>query len=341
MAEISVFLSLAEDFVGSFLSVGKGVSPNTIKSYKYAFRLLIEFMFTEKHISADEIQFSDLDYTTLLSFFEWITSTRKCSITTRNQRLAALMSFSEYAQNRNFDAAAVFRSSIIKIPIKKTQQGRRSWFDAIEIQILLALPNDRTTIGLRDKVLLCIMYATGARAQEICDLTVANVRFSSMGTTIEIIGKGNKHRRVKISDHAANILKGYLEKRHIEHSPEKHIFSSQTHEKMTISCIEEIVKKYVAKAKEIHPDKFLLEGYSPHSFRHTTATHMLEAGVPLMVIKNFLGHASIQTTQVYAELTQNTVDKHIREWNERWFPRNIQPEVTKPTENRMPDFLTP
>ena len=190
MTNTSIFLSLAEDFVGNFLPVGKGASPNTIKSYKYAFRLLIEFMFSEKNIPADRIQFSDLDYTTLLSFFEWITTKRKCSTTTRNQRLAALMSFSEYAQNRNFDAASVFRNSIIKIPSKKTQQRNRTWFDASEIQILLALPNDRTAIGLRDKVLLCIMYATGARAQEICDLTVANIRFSSNETTVEILGKG-------------------------------------------------------------------------------------------------------------------------------------------------------
>ena len=341
MTEATIFLSLAKDFVGNYLPIGKGSSPNTIKSYKYAFRLLIDFMFSEKNIPADQIQFSDLDYATLLSFFEWITTKRKCSTTTRNQRLAALMSFSEYAQNSNFDAASVFRSSIIKIPAKKTQQRNRTWFDASEIQILLALPNDHTVVGLRDKVLLCIMYATGARAQEICNLKVANIRFSSNETTVEILGKGNKCRRVKISSYAAKVLKGYIEKRHIERSPNRHIFSSQTHEQMTISCIEEIVKKYVSKAKELHPDKFLMNNYTPHSIRHTTATHMLEAGVPLMVIRNFLGHASIQTTQIYADLSQNTVDENIRKWNEKWFPPTIQPEVPKCEDNPMPDFLRP
>ena len=341
MNNTSDFLTLAENYIDSFLPIGKGLSPNTIKSYKYAFRLLIEFMFTEKQISADKIAFSDLNYSTLLSFFDWITNVRKCSITTRNQRLAALTSFSEYAQNRDFDAAAVFRSSIIKIPCKKAQHRNKSWFDRSEMQILLALPDEKTAVGLRNKVLLCIMYATGARAQEICDLTVGSVRFSSTGTTVEITGKGTKCRRVKISDYAACILKGFLKKRCIEHSPDKHIFSSQTHEKMTISCIEEIVKKYVTKAKDLNPDKFLQKGYSPHSIRHTTACHMLEAGVPLMVIKNFLGHASILSTQIYAELTQNTVDKYVLAWNEKWFPRNIQPQNTKPTGAVMPDFLTP
>ena len=124
MTNTSIFLSLAEDFVGNFLPVGKGASPNTIKSYKYAFRLLIEFMFSEKNIPADRIQFSDLDYTTLLSFFEWITTKRKCSTTTRNQRLAALMSFSEYAQNRNFDAAStVLLRSLPRKHNKETAHG--------------------------------------------------------------------------------------------------------------------------------------------------------------------------------------------------------------------------
>lgn len=341
MSENSIFLSLSRDFVETFLPIGKGASPNTIKSYKYTFRLLIEYMFSQKGIPADKIQFSDLDYATLNAFFEWITSTRNCCTSTRNQRLAALVSFSDYAQNRNYDAAAVFRSSIVKIPVKNILQKSRTWFEPNEVHILLALPDEHTNLGLRDKVLLCIMYATGARAQEICDLTVSSVKTSSNGTTIDIIGKGNKHRRIKISDSAASILNSYIVKRRIEHSPERHIFSSQTHEKMTISCIEAIVKKYVSRAKVLYPDKFLQDGYCPHSFRHTTATHMVESGVPLMVIKNFLGHSSIQTTQIYAELTQNTVDKHVKEWNEKWFPHSITQVVQNEPKYNMPEFLTP
>lgn len=339
MNNYSIFLSLSEDFIGNYLSNGKGLSLNTIKSYKYAFRLLIEFMYKQKGIDANKIQFSNLDYNTLLSFFDWIVSIRKCSTKTRNQRLAALMSFSEYAQNRNFDAASVFRNSIIKIPFKKTKSECRSWFDTDEIKIILNLPNEYTAIGLRDKVLLCIMYATGARAQEICDLTVSSIRFSNNNTTIDIQGKGNKYRRVKISEYASKILKNYITKLHIEHTPNKHIFSSQTHEKMSVSCIEEIVRKYIKKAKQQFPNKFLMKSYHPHSFRHTTATHMLEAGVPIMVIKNFLGHSSIQTTQVYAELTQNTVDKYVSEWNEKWF--NDYPTLPEQntSNNNIPSFL--
>lgn len=124
----------------------------------------------------------------------------------------------------------------------------------------------------------------------------------------------------------------------ISHELNRYIFSSQTHEHMTVSCIEEIYKKYVAEAREQHPEMFLQSKYTPHTMRHTTATHMLEAGVPLMAIKNFLGHVSVATTERYAELSQTTTDKHIREWNRRWFwdadPADDPKRQTSPT-----DFL--
>ena len=245
------------------------------------------------------ISFEDLDYDTLSGYFEWILTERKCSETTRNQRLAALLSFSKYAQNRDFDAAAVFRNSIIRIPLSKPRGKRRTWFTAEEMKILLALPDDRTSIGLRDKMILTTLYVTGARSQELCDLTVSCVRKKKDRTAIELNGKGDKSRLVNVSEAYAIMLDSYLRKRRIHGISDRHIFSSQTHEHMTISCVEEIVKKYVRKAKEQHPNLFTMGTYTPHSFRHSTATHMLEAGVPLMAIKKFLGHASIQTTQVY------------------------------------------
>ena len=93
------------------------------------------------------------------------------------------------------------------------------------------------------------------------------------------------------------MLKHYLDWRGISRDLNRHTFSSQTHEHITVSCIEEIYKKYVAEAREQHPEMFLQSKYTPHTMRHTTATHMLEAGVPLMAIKNFLGHASVATTE--------------------------------------------
>lgn len=108
---------------------------------------------------------------------------------------------------------------------------------------------------------------------------------------------------------------------------------------MTVSCIEGIFKKYVTIAKKENPPLFLAGSYPPHSMRHTTASHMLEAGVPLVVIKNFLGHASLQSTQIYAEVSQDTVNRHLKEWNEKWFPSNVDERKTSHSTNRIPDFL--
>ena len=335
----SSFLELLNSFVTEYLPDAVGASPNTIRSYKAAFRLLLKYMYQEKGISADRISFEALDYKTMIDFLLWLERSRGCSATTKNQRLSALSSFSSYAQNRDFAAASVFRSSVTRIPLKRTVHKRRAIFTREEVTILLRIPDDHYEIGLRDKVLLSLMYASGARAQEICDLTVKDIQFSGKGASLNITGKGRKRRRIGVSYGCSSLLEGYIGHRKIVLLPERHIFSSQTHEQMTISCIEEIFKKYVRIAKQKNLDLFLDGSYTPHSMRHSTASHMLEAGVPLAVIKNFLGHSSLQSTQIYAEISQNTVDKHLKEWNERWFPMPSNNEHSTTHNNEMPDFL--
>ena len=316
-----------------------GASPNTITSYKYAFRLLLEFMYSMNGIPADKIAFEQLTFDTMTEFLDWIEKDRGCSASTKNQRLSAIISFSEFAQNRDFVAASVFRSGVIKIPMKKAQKKQRAVFSVQEVSIFLRLPDDGKQIGLRDKVLLSLMYASGARAQEICDLTVGNIQFNIKGATLNIKGKGGKSRRIGIPDNCAKMLQKYISHRRLALKPDNHIFSSQTHEHMTVSCIEGIFKKYIRQAKANNPSLFREHSYPPHSMRHSTASHMLEAGVPIVVIKNFLGHASLQTTQIYAELSQNTVDKHLIEWNEKWFSQNSDVPQESKKNNEMPDFL--
>ena len=338
--DLSKFLTLLSGFLMNYLPLSLGVSDNTVTSYKYAFRLLLEFMYSQKGVSADQVTFEHLDYKTLIEFLNWLEVERKCSSSTKNQRLSALLSFSKYAQNKDFEAASIFRSSVVKIPMKKSHTKPRAVFTAQEVAIFLRLPNENKGTGLRDKTLLSLMYASGARAQEICDLTVKSVEFKTNGTTLNIKGKGGKSRRIGIPANCSKLLFNYMNVRHLVHSPNKHIFSSQTHEQMSVSCIEGIFKKYMRLAKFENPLLFRESSYPPHSMRHSTASHMLEAGVPLVVIKNFLGHISLQSTQIYAELSQNTVDKYLKGWNEKWFPRDINTIEEKKKEGDMPDFLS-
>lgn len=329
------FLGLLNCFFSQYLPSVVGVSSNTIKSYKYTFRLLFQF-FSSKGVIPDSIDFTDLNQETILSFLDWLENTRNCSRSTRNQRHAALISFSKYAQNRNFDAAACFRNAVIKIPMKKARKKHHPPFTIKEVEILFRLPDVKTKFGFRDQVILCTLYASGARAQEICDLRVCDVSKSDARTVLRITGKGNKTRRVVISENCANLLFEFIRRRRIQNCKEAHIFSSLTHEHMTISCIEEIVKKYVRFAKEKHPDLFRETGYSVHSWRSSVATHMIEAGISIVVIKNFLGHSQITTTQIYCELSQNIVDEQILSWNRKWF--NTSFDVKQETDNNL-DFL--
>lgn len=328
-----VFLELLESFLNTYLPCSVGLSINTINSYKQAFRLLLTYMYDQKKVPADKISFSDLDYETLLDFFSWLEKVRGCCGSTRNQRLSALSSFADYAQN------PVFRRDVKKLPSKRYQHKPRAIFTLEEVAILLDIPKKDREIDLRNRTLLSLMYASGARAQEICDLTVGDVKFNKDTVSLTIHGKGGKIRRIGIPKGCATLLSQYIRHRGIADQYERHIFSSQTHEHMTVSCIEEIFKKYVGLARKEHADLFREKSYPPHSMRHTTATHMLEAGVPIVVIKNFLGHSSLQSTQIYAEVTQNTLDKHIKAWNEKWAPKPNIPVDKSTSSPVIPNFL--
>jgi site-specific recombinase XerD len=331
------FLDLLDSFFSDYLPYSAGLSVNTIKSYKNAFRLLMEYLYSARNIDSTSITFKYLDFDTVNSFLNWVEQERRCGIATRNQRLTALSSFAAYAQNRTLDGA-MFANAIDKVPVKTQVESPRTIFTLDELKVLFDLPDKNTTIGLRDCVLLNLMYASGARAQEVCDLTVRSVQFQSGATKLTLTGKGQKTRRIKIAEPCGVLLEQYIARRGLSGQLERHIFSSQTHEHMTTSCIKEIFKKYVSLAKEQNPMLFRDAKYTPHSMRHTSATNMLEAGVPLMAIKNFLGHASVHSTERYAALTQSTVNNYIREWNTKWFPQAITiPDP--PSGNSLPDYL--
>ncbi len=330
------FIDLLEDYFETYLPKVKGLSKATIVSYKTSFRLLMEYMYSCKNLSTDRLTFDQIDEQIIMAFLDWLEKERGCCAATRNQRLSALRAFSIYAQNRDFGSAATFRNNVAKVPKKKEPRKGRSSFTREEIKVLFALPDDSSEIGRRDKTLLCFMYSSGARAQEVCNLTVGDIQFYTDRAGINIHGKGQKMRRIGIPQEAAMILKKYIEHRRIADRYDAHVFSSQTHEKMSVSCIEEIFKKYIATAMIEHPDMFRNK-YSPHSMRHTTATHMLEAGVPLIVVKNYLGHVSLQTTQIYLEISQDTMNNQLKAWNDKWFLK-AEPDK-KEKENHFPDFL--
>ena len=334
----ATFIDLLEYYFESYLPVAKGLSTATVTSYKATFRLLMEFMLTVRNTASDRISFSILSYQVIIEFLDWLESERKCSISTRNQRLSALNAFAAYAQTKNFEEAVAFRNQLAMVPRKKAPRPVRSSFTRSEIRILLSLPDAGSEIGLRDKNLLCFMYASGMRAQEVCDCTIGDIQFYPDRAGINVHGKGQKIRRIGIPLASAQMLKNYIKHRGISDKYDRHVFSSQAHEKMTVSCIEEIYAKYIAYARKSYPGQFR-NNYTPHSMRHTTATHMLEAGVPLIVVKNFLGHVSLQTTEIYTEISQDTMNQKLKAWNDKWFLHQETNEGLSTEKSNVPPFL--
>lgn len=338
------FMSLLGRFFTEYLPKSMNASNNTVKSYKCAFRLLFQFLYEVKKVKQEQITFEILDFDILTDFCDWLINERKNSRTTAKQRIGALASFADYAQSRNIEAGYVFHNSlnnISKKSFRRVKSKPRCSFTRAELKILLSLPDATDKIGWRDLVVLAIMYSSGARAQEICDLTVKDVTHSENGNAIlTLIGKGDKARRVRITADTTKLLDRYISSRKIRDKPDKYVFPSQRNEKMSVSCIEEIFEKYVKKAKELHPEMFNAGRYTPHVMRHTTATHLIEAGIPLPIVKNILGHSSIQTTQVYLDISQQTVDRSIKEWNEKWFPISDDSDTSSDnTYKNIPDFL--
>jgi len=310
-------LLMLEDFFTNYLTDVKGLSDNSITAYQYAFQLLFQYLLSERGLQPDKVTFQDLSGDTIESFLLYLENERACSVKTRNLRRAAIVSFAKFASKRSFSAALPFYTSVAKVP-KKREPKKLGFkhFSKEEVAILLKMQDTSRLIGQRDVTLLSLLYATGARAQELCDITLDDITLGSP-TRIRLTGKGNKSRVVTIPDNCTAILKEYLRVRNLDllssATRDRHLFSSQTHEHMSISCVEGIVKKYVIKAKEQNPQLFKENSYSPHTFRHSIAVHMLEAGDSLVAIKAFLGHSTIATTCIYATVTPELANRYLDE----------------------------
>lgn len=343
MSEAVRILDPLQTWLEDYLPKAEGKKPNTIKSYKETWRLMILFL-ASSGIEPDSITYEMLDYDRITGFLQWLEEKRNCKASTRNNRLSALSKFAKYSLNRDFNSAYIFSKATSVIPFKKENDSiERAYFSRDETKLLLDLPTPRNTMGLRDHVLLQFMYASGARAEEVCIVKVEDVRFLSDGkASVLLHGKGGKTRRIKIAEKPASVLKRYIAQRRIANDAGQYVFHSQRNNRMSVKCIEEIFAKYVNMAKKLYPDLFREKSYPPHSMRHTTAVHMLEAGVPMIVVKQFLGHSQLATTEVYAKLSPEAMNSRITDWDKAYWKDYVDESISNisPARNDgIPDFL--
>jgi site-specific recombinase XerD len=308
-------------FFTKYLPNECGSSPNTVSSYRDTFVLLLGYLRAEKGVRIERLQLQDFHKDLVREFLDWIETGRHCSGATRNVRLTAIHSFFRYLQFEYPDFLLEWQK-ILDIPVKKTERGTLTYMTLEGIKLLLQMPDRRTRSGRRDVALLSLMYDTGARVQEIADLTPSMVRLSAP-STIKLVGKGKKARIVPLMEKQVDILAQYMMENRLN-SPNANqypLFCGRSGEKLTRAGISYILGKYVEMARardaSLVPPKF-----SPHCLRHSKAMHLLQSGVNLVYIRDLLGHVSVQTTEIYAK----TDSRKKREAIEQAYT-DVSPEI--------------
>lgn len=294
------FARLLTSFFSSYLCVERGVSRHTLRSYSHTFTLFIEYVEKKKGISADKLTLNLFTRNLITDFLEWLQVERKCSDNTRNNRLAALHSFVKYMQYEDVTQLGKWQQ-ILTIKAKRKESIT---FTALSIegmrQLLNEIPND-TLAGIRHLAILALLYDTGARVQEIIDLTPANLTLSSPAYVF-LHGKGRKSRVVPIQQKQVDILKQYMRYYGLDNPGREMapLFCNNRGGKLSNSGIAHIINMYASSVRIKYPG-LIPDRISPHSFRHSKAMHLLSAGLNLVYIRDILGHVSITTTEVYAK----------------------------------------
>lgn len=319
-------------FFKDYLPHLKGVSKNTILSYRDTFTLLLLYLKENKKMNVDDIKIDSINNEVICDFLLYLENVRNNSILTRNQRLAAIHSFYNFIKFKELAYNELF-TKILHIPFKKAPKNSISYFSKEEIEILINTPESNQKYGFRDYILLLFMYETAARAQEISDLKKNQLFLNKDNSYIIIIGKGNKSRRIPINQDLTNLLIKYINIFKINN--EDYVFKNRKNNKISTKGIEYILLKYLNNAKEKYPEKFKLN-YSNHSMRHSKAMHLLESGVNLIYIRDFLGHESVVTTEIYARSNPIIKEKNILQNSENI---NTTSKYNENTKKDLLDFL--
>jgi len=284
-------------FFSEYLPGVKNLSTNTILSYRDTFRLLLAYCRDRENIATEKLRIGSFNDKLLLRFLDWLQRERRSSIATRNIRLAAIHSFFSYVQSQE-PGLLLTCQLILKVPFKKCQQPIIQHLTPEQTRNLLAAPGFETRAGRRDTALLSVLYDTGARVQELCDLRVRDVRLDSP-SVIELTGKGSKTRHVPLVANTVKLLRSYMEENGLLRNgcQDAALFFNQRRNKLTRGGISHILRKYAGHISEKPSD--MTKKLTPHVMRHSKSMHMYQAGVSLVYIRDILGHVDIATTDIY------------------------------------------
>lgn len=285
-------------FLQEYAASERNLSPNTRASYRDMLVQLLPYVAKHKGVSVDTLAVTDLSAEVVRAFLAHLESERQCSTSTRNQRLASIHALARFVGGHS-PQHVEWCAQLRMVPIKKGVATLVSYLEKPEIDALLAAPDRSSSQGVRDYSLLLFVYNSGARVSEAASLRIGDIDWHAR--SVRIMGKGSKERRCPLWANTIEQLRRLAAQR----SSDAHVFLNRRGEPMTRYGIHTMIERYVAKLRATTPqlrDKRI----SPHVIRHSTATHLLQAGVDINTIRAWLGHMSLDTTNIYAETDLST-----------------------------------
>ncbi len=289
-------------YLAEHIVTERRLAHNTQKSYRDSFALLVEFLSAKARKPADRLAVDDLTERRVLEFLAHLEQDRGCSVQTRNQRLTAIRAFVRFVGSRD-PARLEWCAQIRSIATKKATPQPISWMSKDEMEALLAVPDCRTPRGLVEHGMLLLLYNTGARVSEATGLQIADLeirRGDGRHALVTLHGKGGKSRQCPLWPRTAAALARLVQGRDDRDA----IFRSRHRRPYTRFGVYRLVERTAAQVPALAARKI-----TPHVVRHTSACHLLKAGVDLNTIRAWLGHVSLETTNIYAEIDCETKAK--------------------------------
>ena len=310
----------------------RGLSGHTVLAYRDTMKLFLQFAVLRSRKACTDLTVSDLSPELVRQFLDYLERVRNNSVRTRNARLAAIHSFFRYLATLDPRLLAQCQH-ILSVPFKRQAQPVFEYLEREEVLEIFRHIAVGSPLGRRDDALLRLLYNTGMRAQELVDLNVNHVRFTRPHYA-RIYGKGKKERTCPLWSETVHALKTYVADRSVRFTDSVPLFTNSKGQQLSRFGLRYIISQRVAKAAKNYPS-LLTRHITPHTFRHTTAMHLLQSGVDLNMIRSWLGHASIETTHGYVEVDLEMKRKTLQAC-EKLLPQN---KKQGPSWKRDPDVL--
>lgn len=328
--------TLIVSFFRNYLANQKGYTRNTIASYSDCIRLLLSYSCDRLGLSFDKLSLEMISDQIILDFLDHLEQDRGNVPQTRNQRLGAIKTFFRFLTIQE-PTVAVVCERVCAISFKKTEHKVVATLDNNEIDAILAEVKTDALQGVRDQALLSMLYNTGARVQELIDLNVSDLRTESP-LQVLLTGKGRKQRIVPLHAETVSTLQDYLDQREQLGTENEALFLNARGERITRFGIGHILSKYAALASRNCPS-LASKNVTPHTYRHTTALHLIQSGNDISVVKDWLGHADIKTTSQYVEINIEMKRKALETLPPPQVPQAQQDEKPQWHNSRVLRFL--